>query len=85
MSGQLDGREPHRGGPDLDRRRADVALAEMPGVHDPAVVDLDERPQLVGLAEPVARPERLEIVEPVRRRLVVMGEPESRTGAWTGR
>jgi hypothetical protein len=53
-----------------------VTLAEMAGAHDPAVVDLDEGAQLVRLAEAVARPELLEIVDPVRRRLVVVGDAE---------
>ena len=60
--------------PDLHGRRADVALAQMPRVHDPAVLDLDERAQLVRLAEAVARSELLEIDETIGRRLVVMGD-----------
>ena len=64
--GKVDGREAHRRRPDAHGRRADMALAEVAGVHDPAVLDLDERPQLVGLAEPVGRAEVLEVLELVR-------------------
>ena len=46
-------REPHRGRPDADGRRADEAPPEVAGADDPAVLDLDVRPQLVGDAEPV--------------------------------
>ena len=82
--GQVDRGEPHRGGADPHGRCADVALPEVAGVDDPAVLDLDVRPQLVGLAEPVGRSERLEVFELVRRRLVVVGDAKSRTGASTG-
>ena len=54
---QLDRGKAHGGRSDLDRRRADVALTEMAGVHDAPVLDVDERAQLVRLAEAVARPE----------------------------
>ena len=74
--GQLDRGEAQRGRPDLHGRRADVALAEMPGVHDPAVLDLDERAQLVRLAEAVARSELLEIDEAIGRRFVVVGDAD---------
>ncbi len=74
--GQLDRGEAHGGRPDPDGRRADVSLAEMTGAHDPPVLDLDERAQLVRLAEPVARPEILEAVQPVGRRVIVVGDPE---------
>ena len=63
MSGSWTAGKAQRGRPDLDGRRADVALAEMAGVDDPAVLDLDERAQLVRLAEAVARAELLEIIE----------------------
>jgi hypothetical protein len=43
---------------------------------DSAVVDLDPRPELVREPEPVGRAEGLEIVDPVRRRFVVVGHPE---------
>ena len=60
--GQLDGREPQGGRSDPDRRRTDVPLTEMTGVDDAPVLDLDERSQLIGLAEAVARAQVLEIV-----------------------
>jgi hypothetical protein len=64
---QVDRRESHGRRADADRRGADVTLPEVAGVHDPAVVDLDERPQLVRLAEPIGRPELLEVLERVGR------------------
>ena len=72
--GQLDRGEAKRGWPDFHGRRADVALAQMPDVQDPAVLDLDERTQLVRLAEAVARSELLEIDEAIGWRLVVVGD-----------
>ena len=72
--GQLDRGEAECGRPDLHGCRADVALAKMSGIHDPAVLDLDERAQLVRLAEAVARSELLEIDEAIGRRLVVVGD-----------
>ena len=53
-----------------------MALAEVAGVHDAAVLDLDEGAQLVRLAELVARSQLLEIVEVIRRRVVVVGDAE---------
>ena len=67
---QMDGWEPQGRRADPDGRRSDVALPEMTGPHDPAVLDLDERPQLVRFAKAVARPEQLEILQPIWRRLV---------------
>ena len=46
----------------------------MAGVDDSAVLDLDERAQLVRFAEAVARPELLEIIETIGGRLVVVGD-----------
>ena len=82
--GQLYRGEAERGRPDLHGRRADVALAEMAGVDDSAVLDLDERAQLVRFAEAVARPELLEIIEMIGRRLVVVGDTEPGTGPSMG-
>jgi hypothetical protein len=48
----------------------------MAGVHDPAVFDLDERAQLVRLAKAVARAQRLEVVQVVRWRLVVVRDAQ---------
>ena len=49
----------------------------MPGVDDAPVLDLDERAQLVGFAEAIAGAERLEIVDPIGRWLVVCVTPNS--------
>ena len=46
----------------------EVAVAD-----DPSVLDLDERPELVRLAEPIRPAKLLEVVELVGRRLVVVG------------
>jgi hypothetical protein len=72
----MHGREPDGGRADTDGRSADVALPQVPGVDDPAVLDLDERPQLVGLAEAIRRPEVLEVLEDVGRWLVVVGDAQ---------
>src|SRR4030095_11611069 len=58
----LDRREPDSGGADANRGLADVALAEITGRHDAAVLDVDVGPQLVRLAEPAPRPQRLDVV-----------------------
>jgi hypothetical protein len=72
----VDGRETNGGGAHADGRGADVAAPKVPGVHDPTVLDLDERPELVRLAEPIRRPELLEVGQGVRRRLVVVGDAQ---------
>ena len=41
-----------------------------------AVLDLDPRAQLVRLAEGVRLVQLVEILDPVRRRIVVVGDPE---------
>lgn len=56
----MDRGKPQRRGANLDGRRADVALAKVAGVHDPAILDLDECAELVCLAEAVARAELVE-------------------------
>ena len=61
-----------------------------PAFDDPAVFDLDERPQLVRLAEAVGRPELLEVLEALGRRFVVVGDAQlerdlRRTGDGFGR
>ncbi len=62
----MNGGEPDGSRADADGRGPDVALAEMAGADDAAVLDLDERPQLVRFAEPIRRPELLEVLEDVR-------------------
>ena len=59
---------------ELDLRDAEVATSEVAVVHDLAVLHLDERVQLVRLAERVGLGHRLEVVDDLRRRLVVVGD-----------
>src|SRR5262245_44459096 len=62
-----------------------MTLTQVAGVHDAPVLDLDERTQLVGLAETVARAEIVETIDPIRRRFVVVGDPElERDLRWAG-
>jgi hypothetical protein len=74
--GQVDRGETQGRRPDPDGRRADVALAQVAGVRDPSIFDLDECAELVRLTEAIARPELLEILKPIRRRLVVVGNAD---------
>ena len=71
---QVHGRKPDGGRADADRRRADVPLPQVAVPDDPSILDLDERPKLVGLAEPIGLPKLLEILEVVGRGLVVVGD-----------
>jgi hypothetical protein len=60
---------------DLDPRHAEVAGPEMSGIRDRAVVcHLDVRPQLVGLTERIGFAHRIEVLDHVRRRVVVVGD-----------
>jgi hypothetical protein len=68
---------------DSDRSSADSRAATTAGEFcSPHGV---RTPQLVRLAEVVARPQLLEIVEPVRRWFVVLGDAKLRTGSSRGR
>src|SRR5207247_8638231 len=70
----MDGSEADRGRAEPHGRRPDVSAAEIPLVDDPAVLDVDERPQLVGFPEAIGLAERLEVVDLCRWRLVVVGD-----------
>ena len=74
----MDGGEPDRRRSEAHGRGADRAAAEVAAVDDPAVLDLDERPQLVGLAEAVGPAQLLEVARSdlVGWRLVVVGDAE---------
>ena len=76
MSGRWTAGKPDRRGADANRRGPDVALAEVTVGLDPAVLDLDVGAQLVRLPEAIGATELLEIHELVRRRVVVVGDPE---------
>jgi hypothetical protein len=69
----------HRGEGDLARAEldagdADAALAGVALVDDLAVIDLDPGLELVRLAEEIVLVQRLEVVDPVGRRFVVVGD-----------
>ena len=78
----LDRRQRDRGDAQLSRaeleaRYADVPSAQVAAICDVALVaELDERPQLVGLAERVCLPQRVEILDHARRRVVVVGDAD---------
>src|SRR4029079_16482977 len=65
--------EPDRRRTDAHGRLADVPLAQVAGRDDPPFLDIDVSAQLVGLAEPIARPQRIEIIDMIGWRLVVVG------------
>src|SRR5829696_4177521 len=62
---------------ELERGRADVAVAFVPVVDDLAVLDLDPGPEVFRLTEAVlvAQPREIAGADPVGRRLVVMADP----------
>src|SRR5205085_7059082 len=64
--------------PEAEGGRADVRLAALPVVDDPAVLDLDPPPEVVRLAEAVlvAQPWEVALLQPVGRRVVVVPDPE---------
>ena len=70
------GRKADRSGPDPHGCRANVSAAEIAVADDPAILDIDERPELVGFAETVGLAQVLEVDEPIRWRLVVVGHTE---------
>ena len=70
----MDRRKTDGGRTDADGRRADVPLAQVALPDDPSVLDLDERPELVGLAEPVRSAQLFKIVQVVGGWRVVMGD-----------
>jgi hypothetical protein len=53
-----------------------VALSEVAMSDDPAILDFDECAKLIRLSEPIASTKFLEVVELVRRRLVLMGDAQ---------
>jgi hypothetical protein len=61
-------------------RHADVATAQVAVADDPAtagtvLLHVDEGPQLVGEPEPVCDPQRLDVVDDIGGRVVVVGDP----------
>ena len=71
---QRDGRDAQLLGAELDPRDADVPAAHVPVALDRAVVaELDEALELVRLAEEVRLAHRVEILDLVGRRIVVVG------------
>jgi hypothetical protein len=56
--------------------RADHPSTLLPEVDDLAVLNLDPTPEYVGEPEAIRLPQPLQVVEEVRRRLVVVGDPE---------
>ena len=76
----LDRRQRDRGDAQLSRAELEAGDADVPSAQVAAVCDralateLDERPQLVGLAERVRLPQRVEILDHARRRVVVVGD-----------
>ena len=74
MSGRWTAANRIAAGPEPNGRRTDAAPAEVALPDDPAVLDLDVRSELVGLAEAVGGAERLEVVDAVGRWLVVVGD-----------
>ena len=63
----MDRRKTDGGRTDTDGRGADVSLAEVAVPDDASVLDLDERPELVRLAEPVRSAQLLEVIQVVGR------------------
>ena len=64
----------HRRRPHANGRGADEAVTEMAMLDDAAIIDLDERTQLVRLAEAIVAAQRLQILDGHRWWRVVMGE-----------
>ena len=66
---QVHGREADRGRANAHRGCADMPLSEVAAIDNLAVLDLDERAQLVRLPEAVRGPQLLEIGDLIRRRI----------------
>ena len=64
--------------PEAERRRSDQATPGIALSHDPPVLDLDPRPQLIRLAKAIGVAQRVEITwrEHLGRRLVVVADPD---------
>jgi hypothetical protein len=73
---ESDARDGDLSGPQTQRGCSHVTVSRMPGLDNAAVFNLDPAPQLVGEPKSVCFPERLEIVDVVGGRIVVVADAE---------